>query len=217
MTETTTTLPPADLKTRQKQERERIDRATRIEREWWQTKIVLHDKEAKEQLIPVPDQGRHYRLIGPIRRREEPNLARPETIDFLRLVQEQWQSKLKEQGLPIENIWFAITSLYRNQEFQNYLTETHPRAPEGLSAHQAGVAIDFDAGGYWQGETIQPVNQSHPHFDPRYLQILEQTLEKLAKARKCNFVPEKGYRLNDENKIEEYTACYHVCLNPNAN
>ena len=83
----------------------------------------------------MPDQGENYRLIGPIRRREESNLARPETSEFLELVQQQWRSKLSE--------------------------------------------------------------------------LMEQG--------KCNFVPEKSYRLNDSGEIEEHEACYHVCVNPNAN
>ncbi len=202
-------------------ERQKISAATAVERQWWIQHIITDTNQAMKEgiLTIVPNQGENYRLIGLISNGQEPNLARPEVVQLLNLIQSRWQTTTRKAQLDTSDIFLSVTSLYRDQDLQTKLQQQTSLATTEASSHQAGAAIDFDPNGYYQGTELRPINHKSKDFNPALNQALKQVLRELKKEGVCNFVIEKNFRTSTDtvtNQIEEYEACYHVCVRPEA-
>lgn len=192
-----------------KKESVSIQQAVSVEHQWWYDWSI-------EQLVEVPDEGKNYRLIWRLRTGEEPKLARPELITLLGIIEERWRLKAAACGLPTENIFLSVTSLYRDAELQKKLKESTPLASEGFGSHGLGVAVDFDPNGYYFGEERKAISSFSPDFVPTYTMMLRQTLASLEAEELCYVIYEKRFR-KDGTHIVSYEACYHVCVNPEIN
>lgn len=180
-----------------------IQQKALFEEQLWKDQVIDDSEKAlaKGKLVPVPDFGEHYRLIGSLRRGEEPKLARPAVVEMLQEIQERWQEMAASAGLATAGIRLSISSLYRDQALQEKLKSLTTRAAWGISAHRAGAAVDFDPRGYFLGPEFKPVNCQSENYIPGYTQALREVLEQMEQQQKCDF-------------IDEMRVCYHVCAIP---
>lgn len=199
-----------------KAESESIQREVILERQWWSDAVMftLNDAIHSHILKEVPIEGHNYRLVGKLRSNEEPRLARSETIILLATIEDMWRERLTRAGLPYNTVYLSVTSLYRDEALQQRLRQETHMASLGLSAHGAGAAIDFDPRGYYFGDNRIPINYRHPLFNQQYTESLAIVLEELASKDTCHLIYEHGFKLA-ENQVSKYTACLHVCVNPN--
>ncbi len=197
------------------QESQRIKAAVTIELEWWKEKIITDPVTALTtgELIALPDEGKNYRLIGNLRKNEEPRTVRPETARLLDLIQDRWIQETESLGLTTTNVFLSVTSLYRSFDLQHDLNRFSQLSARGISAHQAGAVIDFDPMGYYQGINRKSVTAYYSDFDIRYIQALQSTLDQLENENYCHVLKEKWFQ-QDGHSIIKFDACYHVCLNP---
>lgn len=177
------------------------EKALREEQLWKNQTIDNPEKALAEGiLVSIPDNGEHYRLIGPLRRGVEPRLVRSEAQEMLQEIQDHWQVIASGRGLDATNVRLSISSLYRDDALQQELRRSTDRVVRGISAHQAGAAIDFDPRGYFLGSEFKPVNYQSENYIPGYTQALREVLEQMEQQQKCDFIDEG--------------VCYHVCALP---
>jgi len=209
---------PADnelLQSLREAENVRINQEILIEREWWGLKVLINEDDALANglLVIVPDEGRFFRLIGRLRHREEPKTLNPLAYQLLLEIQEQWIKIMNKSGEAIEDVYLSIISLYRSQEFQMRIMHDTYLASNGISAHCAGAAIDFDPNGYYLGLNRKSIQSGSTDFRSIYTLVLKQILEKLVSEGACHVIWEKGIKIEGDVVIR-YKACYHICVSP---
>lgn len=197
------------------EESRKINEEVLVEREWWEPRI-LHDENvalAEGRLMVVPDEGNHFRLIGPLRRKEEPNLLNPQAYHLLLVIQDRWLAAMSSESVSARYVRLSITSLFRSLELQKQVMQETYLASRGISAHNAGAAMDFDPNGYFSGSDRKSVQAGSEDFCDIYPLVLEQVLQELVDEGSCHVIWEKGIKVEGDLVIR-YTACYHVCVSP---
>lgn len=197
------------------QELKRIKKGVEIEKDWWSDKTI--EDPNSTLLANLPDEFDSFRLIFLLRNGNEPRSVRKEILDLLGEINNRWREKMKEKGIPYQDVLLSITSAYRTRELQDKLANNSQLAAKGFSAHLAGAAIDFDPKGYYvrTEDKIKPINPRSESYDPRYTETLKEVLLKLQEESLSHVIIEYGFRINDNNEIEKYEACYHVAVSPN--
>lgn len=200
-------------------ERTRIRNEAAIEIKWWGNRIITDTDQAFNdgRLIELPDEhtegGSGFRLIGRLRGGEESRYLAPEAKELLYLVTRVWMDDIRGWRMKTDNILLSVTSLYRSAADQKKLIDEGANAAE-ISSHQAGMAFDIDPRAYYFGTDRRPVCKGMNNYNQEYIEVLIHVLDGLAYYNFCNVVFEYGYDIKNE-KIEERTACYHVCVSPN--
>lgn len=204
-----------NLDTLKEQENERIQEAVIIERDWWAPYAITDEREAiaSGRLIELRDEGPNFRLIGPIRRGEEPRSLNLRAFNLFFEIQDRWRETFAAKSRSSANIRLSVASLYRNGKFQERLHKTTHLASQGFSAHTAGAAIDFDPNGYFLGTDRLPVATKSRRYSAVYTLTLRSVLERLVEESRCHVVWEYGFEKKSGNIIK-YVACVHVCATP---
>lgn len=196
-------------------ENKRINDVIEVEREWWMNHVIDNPDEALKEgsLIVVPEEGTNYRLIKRIREEMEPKMLRPEALKLLKEISFDWRTVMEEKGFNTSHVWLSVSSLYRDARFQEKLQKVTYRASSGVSAHVAGVAIDFDSQGYYEGRNRLPISWKSESFNLGYIEALKQVIERHERLGNCHVINEKGFKWFSGGVLE-YSACFHVCMNP---
>jgi len=208
-------LIPTLLEQHTHKERLRQSVEVKIENEWCEQYLIESEAENIKSgiLVELPDEGMGYRLIGPLRRGEEPRSLRPKAKSLLNIIETLWINDMIKKQLDPSEIRFSVTSLYRTREWQQQRIKSNIHVAL-VSPHQSGLAIDFDVNGYYSGISRTPINRQMEEFDHRVTDSLTTTLNHLEKQGYAHLIIEKGYRTNNFNNIEEYTTCLHLCAAP---
>lgn len=202
------------LKLRQ-QESERINQEVFVERMWWKDHVISDESIAVSDgsLIKVPDFGKNYGLRWSLITSQEPNTIRPQAYRLLLEIQSRWQDAMEKYGENIADIYISVISLYRSLELQEKERLQNPLASQAMSAHTAGVAIDFDPNGYYWGDGRDTMQAHMVGYRNIYSVALRQVLERLVTEGACHLILEKSYKIEGE-LLVQYTGCYHVCVSP---
>jgi hypothetical protein len=194
-------------------ESERIQEEAVPERAWWSNKII--EDQYSPFLVKLQDEFDSFKLIRLLRTGKEPRVARQESLNLLKEIDQRWKARLDEKGVPHDDVLLAITSAYRTRELQDQLIATSGLAARGYSAHCAGAAVDFDPNGYYvkQGDDRKAVCSRTESYNPQFTSTLREVVLELQQEGSCHLVLEKGYRIKNT-EVEEYEACYHVAVAP---
>jgi len=193
----------------------RIEREVVVERAWWGGRVVAEEEAVlgSGELVEVPIEGYGFRLIGRLRKGEEPRWLRPEAYKLLLDLACGWRRELDVEEGGWLDVFLSVTSLYRSSELQARLVLQNTRATRGLSAHGAGAAFDIDLRGYYVGECRQPVNCYSEGYNPRYMELLRVKIRELEDSGRCHAICELGCK-GDDQFLSVYPVCYHVCVSP---
>lgn len=206
----------ADLDKMRQRESELINNQVRVERDWWEDRIIPDEILAIKEgtLLPVPGYGAHYMTIARIRLGIEPKSLNLLAYGLLSKIQREWAISMKARGIPVKRKYLAVTSLYRSLDMQKSLAATSYLASKGFSAHNSGAAIDFDPNGYYSGAGRLSVQSNKAGYVRMYTEVLLEVLNRLVQLGDCHLIVERGIKI-EGNRIVMYDACYHVCVSPN--
>lgn len=197
------------------EESRRINKEVLLERLWWSSHLVYDESIAinSHKFVYIPDEGKHYRLIGDLRRNLEPKSLNTQAFMLLLEIQERWQKHMSDAQVISDNVFLAVTSLYRSPDLQDKISSTSYLASKGVSSHSAGAAIDFDPNGYFVGEARKSIQYKSDMFKRIYTDCLANILMELESEKACHVIWEKGIEIEFDNVIR-YNAVYHVCVSP---
>ncbi|OGM01855.1 hypothetical protein A2115_00170 [Candidatus Woesebacteria bacterium GWA1_41_8] len=199
-------------------ERFRVKKEAEQEMGWWGDQLLESYQAglSSGRLIKVPQEflvnGLGYRLIYKIRSGQEPGYLSPVAFGLLRVITKSWDERLRDSFAMELPVFLSVTSLYRDPGLQNQFIKSGMNALP-LSAHQAGMAIDLDPNGYYQGQSRASVGRGAPEFNEGLILSLGEILEQLKKDGLCNVIYEKAYEENGYT-VEERLACVHICVSP---
>jgi len=192
-------------------ERERIRDLAFVELDWWQSLLIEKDEDL-QGLIEIPTIGENYQVIWKLRNGEEPRLLTSQAYCLLLHVAALWKNDLREKGIQKTSVLLSITSLFRSKSLQEKYLNSGSMAAL-VSSHQAGTTFDIDPNGFYDLDTLKPINKHSDIFDNAWNQTLKKVLKEIAAAGYCNFVLERNYKNENVTNIL-YESCYHVCVSP---
>ncbi len=199
----------------QANESARVQDQVLLESYRWKDEIILDLPDALKTglFIELPDEDPelNYRLIGVLRRNEEPRAVRKSAYELFMQIMLMWKQQTHRSSEPSDNIFLPVTSLYRTEEIQQKLRQTSPFAAIGWSAHFAGAAIDIDPAGYYRGN--EPINSKHPSFTSDYIHALIKILSEFEEEGRCHVIYETRYKSGSDG-VFGTLACIHICSYP---
>ncbi|MBX4205788.1 hypothetical protein KW795_01180 [Candidatus Microgenomates bacterium] len=198
----------------QEEEKLRVRMEAEIEFSWWCDRLISDTTKAIEnkELIRVPNESGKFRLIRNLREEKELPYLNHDAFGLLTLLNNRISERLR-LAKANEQIYYSISSLYRDHVFQTQLVQAGENAAD-ISTHEAGASFDIDPNGYYLGPEKTPINRSNPLFRPEYISIMVEVLEGLKQEGICNVIVERKYSTNEKGDIASRDACLHVCVKP---